>query len=61
MIAYTFFGLDVLSEESEDPFGLVANQLLLSAMSRTIEIYLLEALGESDIPEDIMAMNGYLP
>lgn len=61
MIAYTFFGLDFLSEELEDPFGIAANQLPLSAMSRTIEINLLEALGETNIPEDIRAVEGYLP
>lgn len=61
MIAYTFFGLDFLSEELEDPFGLEANQLPLSAMSRTIEINLLEALEENNIPDDIIAVDGYLP
>ena len=61
VIAYTFFGLDRLSEELEEPFGLAANQLPLIALSRTIEINLLEALGETDIPPDIAPVNGYLP
>lgn len=60
VIAYTFFGLDVLSEELEEPFGLAANQLPLTALSRTIEINLLEALGETDLPPDIAPKNGYL-
>ena len=60
IVAYTFFGLDALSEEITDPFGVAANHLPLTAMSRTIEINLLEALGESDIPPDISATNGYL-
>ena len=60
VIAYTFFGLDALSEELEEPFGLAANQLPLTALSRTIEINLLEALGETELPPNITAENGYL-
>ena len=60
VIAYTFFGLDALSEELEEPFGLAANQLALTALSRTIEINLLEALGETDLPPDIVPIKGYL-
>lgn len=61
VIAYTFFGLDALSEELEEPFGFEANQLPLTALSRTIEINLLEALGETDLPPDIRPINSYLP
>ncbi|OLF37745.1 hypothetical protein BTW00_02730 [Psychrobacter sp. C 20.9] len=61
VIAYTFFGLDTLSEELEEPFGLAANQLPLTALSRTIEINLREALGETNLPTDIMPIDGYLP
>ena len=60
VIAYTFFGLDALSEELEEPFGLAPNQLALTALSRTIEINLLEALGETDLPQDIVPIKGYL-
>ena len=60
VIAYTFFGLDALSEELEEPFGLAPNQLALTALSRTIEINLLEALGEIDLPPDIVPIKGYL-
>ena len=59
VIAYTFFGLDALSEELTDPFGVAANHLPLTAISRTIEINLLEALGETDIPPEISAKDGY--
>ncbi|WP_261868910.1 bestrophin family ion channel [Psychrobacter sp. JCM 18901] len=52
--------MDALSEELEEPFGLAANQLPLTALSRTIEINLREALGETDIPPDITPINGYL-
>ena len=46
MIAYTFFGLDALSEELEDPFGTEANDLALDAMCRICEISVFEALDE---------------
>ena len=53
VVAYTLFGLDALSEELEAPFASSPNQLSLSAISRTIEIDLLEALGETDLPEPL--------
>ncbi|ATB50830.1 bestrophin family protein [Corallococcus macrosporus] len=46
MVAYTFFGLDRLSDELEEPFGTEPNDLALLAMARTVEMNLLEALGE---------------
>lgn len=52
IVAYTFFGLDVLGDELEDPFGEELNDLPLLAMARTVEINLLEALGEP-VPEPL--------
>jgi ion channel-forming bestrophin family protein len=46
LIAYTFFGLDRLSEELEDPFGTDANDLPLDSLCRTCEISVLRALGD---------------
>lgn len=46
IVAYTFFGLDALGDEIEEPFGLEANDLPLDTLCRTIEINLLESLGE---------------
>lgn len=45
-VAYTFFGLDALGDELEEPFGLCDNDLPLDAMVRVIEIDLKESLGE---------------
>jgi putative membrane protein len=45
-VAYTFFGLDALGDELEEPFGEAPNDLPLLAMVRTAEISLFEALGE---------------
>ena len=57
IVAYTFFGLDALSEELQTPFGLSANDLALNAMTRTTEINLLETLGERHFPEPIQPKN----
>lgn len=50
IVAYTFFGLDALGDELEEPFGRADNDLPLDALVRTIEIDLLEALGEPPPP-----------
>ncbi len=50
LIAYTYFGLDALSEELEDPFGTEANDLALDALCRVCEISVFEALGEEAPP-----------
>jgi len=46
-IAYTFFALEALAAELEEPFGTAPNDLALSAMSDMIEATLREMLGES--------------
>ncbi len=50
LIAYTFFGLDALGDELEDPFGRRPNALAIGALADTIEINLREALGEKNLP-----------
>lgn len=50
LVAYTFFGLDALGEELEEPFGLMPNNLPISAYATTIEIHLRSAMGETDLP-----------
>jgi len=51
LIAYTFFALEALSAEIEEPFGREANDLALDAMSRTIEGTLREMMGETPADE----------
>ena len=46
-VSYTFFALEALSDEIEEPFGRGANDLALDAMVITIEISLRELLGET--------------
>jgi len=50
IVSYTFFGLDALGDEIEEPFGDLPNDLPLDAISRTIEINLREAMGETELP-----------
>ena len=50
LVAYSFFGLDALSEELEDPFGTGLNDLALDSLCRTYEISVAEALDEPPPP-----------
>lgn len=50
LVAYTFFGLDALGEELEEPFGLMPNNLPIAAYATAIEIHLRAAMGETDLP-----------
>lgn len=54
LVSYTFFGLDALGDEIEEPFGTSPNDLPLAAISRSIEIDLREALGETDLPKPLL-------
>lgn len=60
LISYVFFGLDAIGDEIEDPFGLEPNDLPLKAISRNIEINLLELINESDRLEPLKPKNGIL-
>jgi len=50
IVAYTFFGLDMLGDEIEEPFGTQANDLPLDAICRGIEIDMRQALGDPAPP-----------
>ena len=49
-VAYTFFALEALGAQIEEPFGTEPNDLALDAIVTGIEATLLEALGETDLP-----------
>lgn len=57
VVSYTFFGLDALGDELEDPFGLEVNDLPLDAISRMIERELLSALGRTELPPPLVPDN----
>lgn len=50
-VAYTFFAIEALSDEIEEPFGTSPNDLALDAMAVNIEAALLEMLGDRELPE----------
>lgn len=57
IVAYTFFALDALGDEIEEPFGLAPNDLPLETLCRTIEINLRETLGESQLPQPLQPVD----
>jgi putative membrane protein len=59
-IGFAFLILDRISFLIETPFGMRVNDLPLGAMSRTIEIDLLQRLGEPDVPEPAKPDQGVL-
>ena len=60
LVAYTFFGLEALGHQLEDPFGQEPNALPLHAMLRTVEREMLSLLGETDLPEPVQPSNNIL-
>jgi putative membrane protein len=50
IVSYTFFGLDALGDELEQPFGFDVNDLPLVSIVRVIERDIRAALGEVDLP-----------
>ena len=57
IVAYTFFGLDAIGDEIEEPFGTTANDLPLSALSHAVEADLRELSGEGCTPPTPKAVN----
>lgn len=60
LLAYTFFGLDALGNELEEPFGLLQNDLPLDAMLRIIEIDLMQTLEPENVPPALLPVNQVL-
>jgi putative membrane protein len=60
IVAYTFYGLDALGDEIEEPFGLSPNDLPLDAICRAIEIDMRDALGDPDLPPPLAPDNYWL-
>lgn len=57
IVSFTFFGLDALGDEIEEPFGVLPNDLALCSMCRTIERDLRAALGEAHLPEPLLPVD----
>jgi putative membrane protein len=60
IVAYTFFGLDALGDEIEEPFGLADNHLPLDALCREIEVSVLDTLGVRELPERLTPVQSRL-
>ena len=57
IVSYTFFGLDAISDELENPFGRDENDLPTDAMVRTIEREILGAMGRIDLPPPLQPID----
>lgn len=57
IVSYTFFGLDALGDQLEDPFGADKNDLPLDALTRMLERELLEAAGATELPPPLLPKN----
>jgi len=60
MISHAFFGLDEIGNEIEDPFTTESHALPLATLCRTIEINLLQAIGDEDIPPPLTPVGNIL-
>lgn len=60
IISWLFYVLQKVSESCEDPFEGGPTDVPISALTRVIEIDLLQTLGETDIPEPAQPRNGVL-
>lgn len=57
IVSYTFFGLDAIADELEDPFGRDENDLPTDALVRTIERDILAELGVAPLPPALMPVD----
>jgi putative membrane protein len=60
VISFAFFTLDRTSDLIEVPFAREDNDLPLAALSRNIEIELLQRIGETELPPKLEPVNGIL-
>lgn len=55
-----FFALDRIATNIENPFENRIDDTPMSAICRTIEINLRQQLGETDLPEPVQPVDGFL-
>ena len=60
LITWIFFLMEKIGDYSENPFEGTYNDVPITAISRAIEIDLLEMVGDTPVPEPITDMNGFL-
>lgn len=60
VVSWIFHTMDKIGDSSENPFEGSPNDVPITAMSRTIEIDLREALGETELPMALAPVNNIL-
>ncbi len=60
VLSYTFFGLDALGEQIEEPFDRLPNNLPLDALCRGVEISVAELFGDATLPPPLSPEDGVL-
>jgi ion channel-forming bestrophin family protein len=60
LVGFIFLALDKIGRDLEDPFENTSHDVPLNSITRTIDINLRQLLGETNLPEDLPAMNEYL-
>lgn len=60
LIGWVYLMMELVGDYSENPFEGLGNDIPMLSLCRTIEIDLLEMLGEQDIPATIEVKNGVL-
>ena len=61
LIGFMFLILDRIGQDLEDPFSNDVHDVPMKAVTRTLEIDLLQAIGAADIPSPITPQHGILP
>lgn len=60
VIGFMFLALDKIGRDLEDPFDGDLHDIPMEAITRTIEIDLLQAIKDDDVPEPVIARDGVL-
>jgi len=60
LISWIFITMELIGDNSEDPFEGFVNDVPMNAICRTIEIDLLEMLGETELPDKVQPVKGIL-
>lgn len=60
LIYWVFFQMQLIGEYSEHPFEGLVGDVPMTAITRNIEIEVLHALGETELPQPVAAVNGVL-
>ena len=60
LISWIFMTMELVGDNSEDPFENFINDVPMTALCRTIEIDLREMLGETELPPRVLPENGIL-